>query len=141
MMERTPVSEWMTPNPYTISAHSYIVEAYHLMKEHNIRRLPVVDDHELVGIVTLSDVRGAAPLGIPDMLEINYVLAQIKVERVMTRKVITVEADAPIKEAARLLLEHKFGGLPVVQEGQLVGIISEADIFRMVIQQHEEVIL
>ena len=141
MIERTPVSEWMTPNPYTIGSHSYIVEAYHLMKEHHIRRLPVVDDHELVGIVTLSDVRGAAPLGMPDMLEINYVLAQIKVERVMTRKVITVDADAPITEAARLLLEYKFGGLPVVQEGQLVGIISEADIFRMVIQQHGEVIL
>ncbi|HNB51647.1 MAG TPA: CBS domain-containing protein [Anaerolineales bacterium] len=136
-MDKTPVSQWMTPHPYTIAPNAFIVDAYHIMKEHRIRRLPVVEGAKLVGIVTLSDVRGAAPLGIPDMLEINYVLSQIKVERVMSRKVITVEADAPVQEAARLLLEHKFGGLPVVKDGELVGIISEADIFRLVIQQEE----
>lgn len=136
-MDKTPVSQWMTPHPFTIAPNAFIVDAYHIMKEHRIRRLPVVEGAKLVGIVTLSDVRGAAPLGIPDMLEINYVLSQIKVERVMSRKVITVEADAPVKEAARLLLEHKFGGLPVVKDGELVGIISEADIFRLVIQQEE----
>ena len=137
-MKKTPVSEWMTPHPYTISPNAYIVEAYHLMKEHKIRRLPVIEEQELVGIITLTDVRSAAPLGMPDMLEINYVLAQIKVERVMTRKVITIDADAPIQEAARVLLEHKFGGLPVMKGGKLIGIISEADIFKMVIQEPME---
>lgn len=136
-MDKTPVSEWMTPDPFTIAPNAFVVDAYHVMKEHCIRRLPVVEGSQLVGIVTLSDIRGAAPLGMPDMLEINYVLSQIKIERVMSRKVITVEADAPIKEAARLLLEHKFGGLPVIKDGKLVGIISEADIFRLVIQREE----
>jgi CBS domain-containing protein len=138
-MDKTFVSQWMTAHPVTVAPTALIVDAYHMMKEHHIRRLPVVEGSELVGIVTLTDVRGAAPLGMPDMLEINYVLSQIKVERVMSRKVITVEADAPVQEAARLLLEHKFGGLPVVKDNKLVGIISEADIFRLVIQQAETV--
>lgn len=136
-MDKTSVSQWMTPNPFTIAPNSCIVDAYHIMKEHHIRRLPVMEGPKLVGIVTLTDVRGAAPLGMPDMLEINSVLSQIRVERVMSRKVITVNADAPVQEAARLLLEYKFGGLPVVKNGELVGIISEADIFRLVIQQTE----
>ncbi|MCB9136385.1 MAG: CBS domain-containing protein [Anaerolineales bacterium] len=136
-MDKPLVSQWMTPHPYTITPDAFIVDAYHLMKEHRIRRLPVVEDGKLVGILTLSDIRGAAPLGMPDMLEINYVLSQIKVERVMSRKVITAEADAPVQMAARLLLDYKFGGLPVTHNSVLVGIISEADIFRMVIQQEE----
>lgn len=139
-MDKTPVSQWMTPRPYTTTPDALIVDAYHLMKEHRIRRLPVLEGTRLVGIITLGDVRSTAPLGMPDMLEINYVLSQIKVERVMSRKVVTVDADAPVQEAARLLLENKLGGLPVLKNEKLVGIISEADIFRLVIQQNENII-
>jgi CBS domain-containing protein len=74
------------------------------------------------------------------MLEINYVLSKIKTERVMSRKVVTVDADAPVQEAARLLLEHKFGGLPVIKNHRVVGILSEADLFKMVIQETEPAI-
>lgn len=136
-MEKLYVSAWMTPHPYTVTPDTFIIEAYQLMKKFSIRRLPVLDEHELVGIVTLSDIRGVAPLGSLDMLEVNYVLAQLRVSNVMTRRPVTISVSATVKEAAQLLLKHKFGGLPVLEDGKLVGIISEADIFRLVIDTPE----
>ncbi|MCS7251833.1 MAG: CBS domain-containing protein [Thermoflexus sp.] len=137
LLEPYRVRDWMTSNPITISPRTTLPEAHRIMKEHRIRRLPVIDEHgRLVGIVTLGDVREASPSGATSLsiFELNYLLACLTVDKIMTRKVITVTPDTPIVEAARLMLEHKIGGLPVVENDRVVGIITESDIFKMVVR-------
>jgi CBS domain-containing protein len=107
------------------------------MKEYGVRRLPVLNkDGRLVGIISQTDVREAEPSDATSLsiYELNYLLAKLKIKRVMTEHVITVTPDTTIAEAARIMLEKKIGGLPVVENGQLVGIITESDIFRMVVK-------
>jgi CBS domain-containing protein len=92
----------------------------------------------LVGIVTLGDVREAEPSDATSLSiwEINYLLAQLKVEKIMSQNPITISPNATIGEAAWLMLEYKISGLPVVDKaGGIVGIITESDIFRLVVQQ------
>ncbi len=133
------VKDWMTRDPVVISPKTTLPQAYQLMKERRIRRLPVVDHGKLVGIVSLGDVREASPSDATTLsiYELNYLLAQLAVERIMTRDVQSVGPDATIREAARLMLERKIGGLPVVEAGKVVGILTESDIFRMVVQGWE----
>ncbi len=139
-MKRRIVREWMTPNPITIEPHTSLGQANRLMKEHSIRRLPVVDHGKLAGIVTLGDLREASPSDATSLsiFEIHYLLAKLTVKDIMTREPITVAPEATVYEAARLLFENKIGGLPVVDRGQVVGIITESDIFRMVVQEGDE---
>lgn len=135
-MDQYTVRDWMTANPVTISPNTSLSEAHRLMKQKRVRRLPVVENDRLVGIVALSDVLEAEPSGATTLsiYEINYLLAELKVDKIMKRNVITVTPDTPIREAAELMLTHKIGGLPVVQDGKLVGIITESDIFRMIVR-------
>lgn len=106
------------------------------MLKNEIRRLPVMDEEMMVGIVTLGDVRIADPsvFGGPDMAVISSVYSKLAVDRVMSRPVITVEPDTSVREAARVMLENKIAGLPVLEEDRLVGIFSESDIFRMIVE-------
>jgi acetoin utilization protein AcuB len=107
------------------------------MMDEEIRRLPVVDEKGvLVGIVTLGDVRGAQPSPATSLSiwELNYLLSNLTVEKIMTPQPMTIEPDATIGTAARTMLEHRISGLPVVAEdGKLAGIITESDIFSMVV--------
>jgi CBS domain-containing protein len=105
------------------------------MMDHSIRRLPVVDDGRLVGIVTLGDIREAEASDATSLsiFELHYLLAKLRVSEFMTRDPITVSPAALIDRAAQIMLEHKIGGLPVVERGKLVGIITESDIFRMLV--------
>ena len=130
------VKHWMTFDPITIPWNASVVEAHQLMLKNEIRRLPVMDEAELVGIVTLGDVRIADPseFGGPDMEVISSVYSKLSVDRVMSRPVITVDPETPVREVARLMLENKIAGLPVLEDGQLVGIFSESDMFRMVVE-------
>lgn len=139
-MKRTLVREWMTPDPVIISSKTTLPDAGQLMTERKIRRLPVVDNGRLVGIVTRGDIRGAQPSGATSLsiYEIHYLLAKLSVNEIMTRNPITVAPDAPIYEAARLMLQHKIAGLPVVEAGRVVGIITESHIFRMVVKVWEQ---
>lgn len=126
------VKDRMTSNPITIPPETPIPEALRLMKERNIRRLPVVDRRDnLVGIVSDSDLLYASPSPATTLSvwEIPELLAKIKVEQVMTKKVITVGHDIPLEEAARIMRENHVSGLPVMQNGKLVGIITESDLF------------
>lgn len=137
VLKQYKVRDWMTPNPITISPKTTLPEAHQIMKEKRIRRLPVVDEEgRLVGIVTLGDIREASPSDATSLsiFELNYLLARLTVDKIMSRKVITVTPDTPIYEAARLMLEHKIGGLPVVVDSRVVGIITESDIFKMVVR-------
>ncbi len=126
----------MSRDVVTVGPNMLLPDASQLMMEKRIRRLPVVENGRLQGIVTYGDLRAARPssVGDLDMAEVNYLMAQIRVSQVMTRKVLTVHQDATIGEAAELMLQHAIGGLPVLDEaGKLAGIITESDIFRLVV--------
>jgi len=108
-----------------------------IIRQNNVRRLPVVDKKgNLVGIVSEKDLLYASPSPATSLsvYEIGYLLSKLKVEEVMTRKVITVAPSAPIEEAARIMVDNKIGGLPVVENGRLVGIITETDIFKTTLE-------
>jgi CBS domain-containing protein len=129
----------MTADPITIDPRTTLPEANRLMKECNIRRLPVVEKGNLVGIVTLGDIREASPSAATalSIYELNYLLARLTVGEIMTRDPITISPDTSIEAAARLMLEHKIGSLPVVADAKLVGIITESDIFRLLVTEGE----
>jgi len=119
------VEKWMTKNVITVGKETDIKEAIRLMKEHSIRHLPVVEDDHFLGFVTEGDLR---QLLIPSMLE------EIKVKDVMISDPITISPQADIETAAKLVYHYKIGGLPVVEEGRLVGIITTIDILRAFIE-------
>lgn len=138
-MKNVIVKTWMTANPITVSPEMTLPEAHQLMKEQRVRRLPVVDkDKHLVGIISLSDVLEAEPSDATTLsiYELNYLLAKLTVQKIMTRDVYMLSPEDSIATAARLMLEKKIGGLPVVENGHVVGIITESDIFRMVVQEY-----
>lgn len=142
-MKQELVSDWMTENPITVVPDTTLVDAHMLLKENDIRRLPVVDAQgTLVGIVTLGDVREASPSDATSLSiwEMNYLLAKLRIEDIMTADPVTIYLTDTIAQAAMLMLEHKISGLPVVDpDGRLVGIITESDIFRLVVQSWDEV--
>jgi CBS domain-containing protein len=134
----------MTKNVLTADPSTTLPEAHQLMMAHKIRRLPVVEKNgRLLGIVTLGDVRGAQPSEATSlsMWEMNYLLANLKLKKIMTPNPVTIGPEATIGEAARLMLENKVSGLPVIDgERKVIGIITESDIFSMVVlHEWEEV--
>ena len=128
------IRERMTRNPVLCAADVPVTDAFDLMKKSHIRRIPVVDKAgKLVGIVSDKDLLRVSPSPATTLsaYEIPYLLSKVKVSDVMTKKVITVTEDTPIEEAARIMVDNKIGGLPVVDEGDIVvGIITETDIFK-----------
>jgi acetoin utilization protein AcuB len=127
----------MTPDPITVGLNTSLPEIHQIMVSEEIRRLPVVDENgRLIGIVTLGDVRGAQPSPATSLSiwEMNYLLSSLDVEKIMTPDPITVTPEQTVGEAARIMLENRISGLPVVEtDGRLVGIITESDIFSMVV--------
>jgi acetoin utilization protein AcuB len=134
-MHKQVVKNWMTTDPITITTKTTLPEAAQLMKENGIRRLPVVEDGRLVGIVTWGDIREASASDSTSLskFELYYLLDKLTVGLIMTRSPITVRPLTPISGTAQLMLENKIGSLPVVDHDRLVGIITESDIFRMVV--------
>ena len=132
------VKDWMSREVITAVPSMGLLDADALMRENKIRRLLVVENGRLVGIVTFGDVRGARPSAATSLStwEMNYLLANLKLGEIMTRQPQTISPEATIGEAASIMLSHRISGLPVVDSsGQLVGIITESDIFRMVAHQ------
>jgi acetoin utilization protein AcuB len=131
------VKDRMTPDPIAVTEDTSFEDALHLMREKNIRRLPVASrDGRLVGIVADKDLSSASPSAATTLSvhEMHYLLFKLKVKEVMTRRVVTVGDDCPIEEAARIMVDHRIGCLPIVREGRLVGIITETDIFRTFVE-------
>jgi len=124
------VGERMRRNPLTISPKATLAEAKALMDQHRIRHLPVVEGEALVGIITARDISQASFPGPPrePSPETEAILRLIKVGEVMTWNVITTTPEATIGEAAGLLVAHKIGGLPVLEDDRLVGILTDRDI-------------
>ena len=141
-MKHELVKDWMTTGVITVTPNTTLPDAHQLMDTHKIRRLPVLDQQgKLVGLETRGDVRGAEPSDATTLSiwEVNYLLAKLTVEKIMTRNPLTVSSEATIEEAAKIMLENKVSGLPVVDErGKEVGIITESDIFRMVVKAWHE---
>jgi acetoin utilization protein AcuB len=136
LMQNNNVRTWMTPSPLTIGPEDSVRAAYEKMKCHHIRRLPVLDGEKLVGVITITDVRSLAPLGSLPLLEQNEIVADTRIARVMTSNPITIAPEENIGEVARLMMKHKISGLPVMEDGKLIGVISEADLFRLMIAEN-----
>jgi acetoin utilization protein AcuB len=134
----------MTPDPITVSPDLPIAEALEQMRQAEVHRFPVVNKKgKLVGIVTHQDLLYASPSSVTSLnvWEVTYLLNQVRVKETMTREVITVEVDCPIEEAARMMRDNEIGGLPVMRGGELVGIITESDLFDVFLElfsAHEE---
>jgi len=128
------IKDVMTRNPITADSETLVLDAQKLMKENNIRRLPVVDKGKLVGIVTKHDLLEASPSPATSLsiFELNYLLAKMKVKEIMKKNPVTITPDTPFEEALRLGQEKKIGSFPVVENGKLVGITTESDIIRFV---------
>ena len=127
------VRDRMTAKPLVVKPDLSVPDALALMKDKKVRRLPVLDAKDkLVGIVSDKDLLYASPSSSTSLSvwEINSLLGKLKVEKVMSKNVVTVSGDTPIEEAARIMADRKIGGLPVVEGGKLVGIITETDLFR-----------
>lgn len=131
------VREHMTPNPVTTTPDASVTEALRLMRERKIRRLPVVNSHHrLVGIVSDKDLLHASPSPATSLAvwEIPELLSRLKIDKVMTREVITVADETPLEEAARIMADKHIGGLPVMSGETLVGIITETDLFKILLE-------
>jgi acetoin utilization protein AcuB len=116
-----------------------VLEARALMQKERIRHLLVVDDGQLQGIVTDRDIRlnMASPATSLSVWELNHLLARLTVDTVMTRNVIAVDPERDAREAARIMIDHKVGALPVMKGEHLLGIITETDLLRAFVESPE----
>ena len=137
MLEDVLVREWMTSPVISVPPGTLISHAHQIMKDNGIRRLMVMQDKHIAGIITIGDIREASPSDATTLSiwELNYLWAQLTVDKIMSRKVITVRADQPLIDAAQLMLDNKISGLPVLDaQGDVTGVVTESDIFRMLVQ-------
>lgn len=134
------VRESMTPNPITINVTTPVAQAHKIMQENGVRHLPVLDEDALVGMITFSDILEAASsdTGRFDIFEPNYLLATLPVEELMTPDPVTISPDDTVLEAADLMFQHDIGSLPVVEDGKVIGILTETDIFHLVVRMLAE---
>ena len=130
------VTNWMSKNIITVDENDSMQDAMKLLKEHDIRMLPVMKKGKLVGIVTDRDLKQASASDATtlEVHELLYLLTRIKVKNIMTKEVITVPPDFTVEETTLVLQKNKISGAPVVDsEGQLVGTITQTDLFRVLI--------
>jgi acetoin utilization protein AcuB len=126
------VKDRMTPDPFTGHPEMSVTDAQDLMKAKGFRHLPIVDENKkLVGLITKGSLASALPSDTSNLsrFEVNYVLAKIKVKSIMVDDVVTASPDTPIEIAARMMADNLIGSLPVLDQGELVGIITDRDLF------------
>jgi acetoin utilization protein AcuB len=130
------VGERMSKPVIALTKDMPIHEALALFKKEKIRRAPVLQSGQLVGIVSDKDLLNASPSPVSSLSvwEMNYLLSKITVSEVMTHKVETVQANTPIEEAARIMADKKIGGMPVMDGHQVVGMITETDLFKIFLE-------
>jgi acetoin utilization protein AcuB len=130
------VENWMNPKVITVDADDSMLDATRLLKEHNIRRLAVLEKGKLVGVITDRDLKRASPSDATTLEahELLYLIANIKVREIMTKNPITVPYNYTIEEAADILLKSKISGMPVVDKnGDVIGMITHTDLFKVLI--------
>jgi len=130
------VGERMSRPVISVSPDSPINEVLAMFRKEHIRRAPVMKDGKLVGIVTENDLLNASPSTVTTLSiwEMNYLISKVLIKNVMTKKVITVDKDTPIEEAARIMADKKLGGVPVTSLGKVVGMITETDLFKIFLE-------
>jgi acetoin utilization protein AcuB len=130
------VGDRMSHPVIVVNPRTPIVDALDLLRKEHIRRAPVVKDGEMIGIISDKDLINASPSSATSLSvwELNYLLSKIMVKDVMTRKVRSVAEDTPIEEAARIMADNKIGGLPVMRGKEVVGIITETDLFKVFLE-------
>jgi len=130
------VRQWMS-SPAIVAPETMVLpEARRLLHQQRIRRLPVVDaEGQLVGIVTEGDINRVSDSHSTDVGNFNlyHRIADLPIHDLMTRDVVTVMPDTPIRDVARQLLDHRIGGVPVMEHGRIVGMITESDLFRLIV--------
>jgi len=130
------VKNWMSTELIFVDENISIINAIKIMKDKRIRRLPILKEERLIGIVTDRDLKEASPSKATslDVHELYSVVSEIKVKDVMSKDPATVLPDDTIMKAASIMLENRISGIPVLsEEGKLVGIITETDIFKLVV--------
>ena len=128
------IRDIMTKNPITVDSETPIFEAKKIMKENNIRRLPVVDKGKLVGMATERMILEASPSPATSLSihELHYLIATMKVKDIMVKNPISISPDATFEETLLLGQEKGIGGFPVVDKGRLVGIATESDLVQFI---------
>lgn len=138
-MKNDQITQWMNSQPITIDESNTLATAFHLMMMNQVRHLPVLnEEEELVGILTWGDVREGKPKrethqNLHQLWAATGLTAIQDVREFMTINPLVIEATASIRQAAELMLNNKIGGLPVMDEERLVGVITESDIFRFLL--------
>jgi acetoin utilization protein AcuB len=130
------VKDWMTRNVITIDADDSMQDALRIIKENEIRMLPVLKNGKLAGIVTDRDLKRASASDATtlEVHELLYLISHIKVRDIMTQYPIAVDGDSTVEETARILLKHKISGAPVVDpDGVVVGVITQTELFKIII--------
>ena len=130
------VKDWMSTNVITIDVDDSMQQAVRLLKENNIRMLPVLRNAKLAGVVSDADLKraSASDATLLDIHELLYLISKIKIKDIMTKAPITVPPDFTVEETAQILLDHKISGVPVVDEkGRVAGIITRDDLFKVLI--------
>jgi acetoin utilization protein AcuB len=136
MANRNTVADWMTKKPITIEEDASVIEAIHLLKEKNIRRLPVMRRGKLVGLVTEKMLFGYMPAKASslDQWELHYLLSKTPVKAAMNPKPHTVTPDTPLADAAKMIHDRKLNGITVVSEkGELVGLLTTTNALEALI--------
>jgi acetoin utilization protein AcuB len=130
------VGERMSYPVITVDPDTPITDALVMFKKENIRRAPVVKNGKMIGIISESDLLNASPSQVTTLSvwEMNYLISKVTVKKVMTKKVITVDANTPIEEAARIMADSKIGGVPVMRSGKVAGMITETDLFKILLE-------
>ena len=130
------VGERMSRPVISVSPDTPINDALAMFRKEHIRRAPVMKDGKMVGIVSEGDLLNASPSSATtlSMWELNYLISKVTVKNVMTKKVVTLDQDTPIEEAARLMADTKIGGMPVMSSGKVVGMITETDLFKILLE-------
>lgn len=133
------VSDYMTPNPLQVGPEDPLMRALEIIRLRGVRRLPVTVGDMLVGLVTEGDLKRAEPSTLTDSeADFNRVMEETPISRIMIQNPVTTTADAPLLEAAEILLNTKYGALPVVAGSRVVGILTDNDLIRALVDALRE---
>jgi CBS domain-containing protein len=136
------VRRWMSSPALVADESMPLPDVRRQLKQQQVRRLPVVNAAgQLVGIITEGDINRVSDSHVTDVRDYSlyHRVADLPIGEIMTRAVVTVTPDTSIMDVARLLLDHRIGGVPVVEDDQIVGMITESDLFRLIVVQQAEV--
>ena len=137
------VRDLMASCPVTVAPQTAVTEARAIMQQRHIRHLPVLENARLVGLISDRDIRLVLPSPATSLSvwELHYLLAKLTVREVMTRFVVSIAPTCPLPEAVDLMLRHKIGALPVLEQRRLTGILTRTDILRAFCRVHNEIVL